>query len=148
MRALFTLSFVTLFAITIWALRVSVPSVPPPCETSPTYTAFPSVAVIGAAFLFWLGGRVGRDDTRPLEPERRRAVPVYVTLTAALLITALLLGYEVYAVAEQTRPDATITHYVRCIYGSSDLLAVVASVAGAWSLCLILGHWLSYRRNA
>jgi hypothetical protein len=155
MRYLFAAAVVVLALIALGLLRASIPTVPPPCERAVGYSTLPSLAAIGALLFFWLGGFVPPASSTTaggqlassaeLAPPRRKGIPVYLTLTAALLITSLLLGYEVFAVATQSKPDVTITHYVRCAYGSADALASVASVAAAWAACLILGKWFSYR---
>ena len=145
MRLLFGGALATLAAIALAVLKASVPTVPPPCEITLSYSTWPSFATVGAAFWFWVGGRMVH---RPVSAQARahpKGVPVYLTLTAALFLTAMLLGYEVYAVVSGTRPDVTITHYVRCAYASTDVLLSAATVAGAWAVCLILGHWFSYR---
>ena len=157
MRYLFAAAVFALAVIALGVVRVSIPNVPPPCETAVNYSTRPSIAAIGAAVFFWLGGfvppaapattRREAPSATEAKPRRPRGIPVYLTLTVALLITSLLLGYEVFAVATASRPDITITHYVRCAYGSAEPLVAAAAVVGAWAACLILGKWFSYREG-
>jgi hypothetical protein len=60
-------------------------------------------------------------------------------LAAFLIVTAVLLGYETYALAHYASAPP-ITEYIRCAAANSpDLTAV-----GGFAVCLLLGNWLWY----
>jgi hypothetical protein len=69
----------------------------------------------------------------------RTGGPLQAALAGFLIMAAVLLGYETFALAHSA-PAPPITEYVRCAAAHYPALAAVA--AGAVSL--LLGNWLWY----
>jgi hypothetical protein len=99
----------------------------------------PPPAVLGAIVFFWLGSRIHHVEDPSASPGVRNATLVFALITLVLAIVTLLLGYEIYALASNIAPQPTITAYMRCAYSGDFGLATTAA---AWSISLILGHWL------
>jgi fructose-specific phosphotransferase system IIC component len=76
-------------------------------------------------------------DARLRRRWRNPAIWVQVGLVVFLLLGAVLLGYETFALADSSA-HAPITYYVRCSYA----LEKPATFVGAVVVSFILGHWL------
>lgn len=142
--ALVGLALLGLFAYALLAAaRADVTScqnaVPP---GSPLGAELAAVALAGFA-----GGRLLAAGRRWLQqaPPVRESTHVQTgpllqgALALFLLLTAVLLGYETYALAHSAAAPP-ITEYVRCAAGNQPRLVG----AGAFLLTLLLGNWLWY----
>jgi len=115
----------------------------------------PPFIVWASLAAFIAGGLLGdvrqRHHRHQHEPERlniatahshgvdRGPAAVLGVLVLALWLTVVLLGYETYAVASDSR-QWPITQYVRCAY----VLAEPATLIGSCLVLFLLGHWLWY----
>src|SRR5258708_6314263 len=136
---LFILATLILLGVVLLVIGAVLPGLPPLKCATPVHSGLPPVAVIGAIVCFWLGSRIHHPEPRTPPRGARNATLVFALLTLVLAIVALLLGYEIYALVSGVAPRPTITAYVRCAYDGDFGLPTTAA---AWSISLILGHWL------
>lgn len=136
-----------LVALLAWAAIAAARLVGNPCGTPPPLTGVvPSLAEVGACIvLFSLGGWVA--NLRLLAPERlpaagtgshrlRTAIVLQAGLVAFLLLAAVLLWYETFALDNFAR-YWPITFYVRC----ANHIAGVPTLGAAAALSFLFGHW-------